>query len=127
MNIVNLDIICAKYGGQISRNVNEAFDDKDKTENLITKSLGVLQEDGIYAFFLYLLSRGSSEKDGANALSQDSLLLLKEIIPTSASDELSVAKDLANNLNHLLLAKEMLERTLIYARYHAKALPKGEG
>jgi len=25
--------------------------DKAKTENLITKSLGVLQEDGVYAFF----------------------------------------------------------------------------
>jgi len=123
MSAINLDIICAKYGDCISKSVNGKFNDKDKTENLITKSLGVLQEDGVYAFFLYLLSL-SSEKEGAEVLSIDALSLIKEIglAPSNKTDPLSAARNLANNLDHLLLAKEVLEKTLIYARYHAKAL-----
>jgi len=52
----NLDRLCAHFGYKMCEQVGEAFQkdgkiDKAKTENLITKSLGVLQEDGVYAFF----------------------------------------------------------------------------
>ncbi|MGQ9712922.1 MAG: hypothetical protein ACUVRC_09750 [Desulfotomaculales bacterium] len=60
-----LDQLCAQYGYDMKCKVNEHLD-KNKTENLIAKSLGVLLEEGVYAFFLYLASqaREAGEKSG---------------------------------------------------------------
>ena len=122
----NLDRLCAEYGYQIANEVYQAIG--KNTENHISKSLGVLQEDGVYAFFLYQASRGKTEKPGADRLKEQATALLKEaeIKPfDTITDSLEAvrAKDgLANNLDELLLAKRLLEQTLIYARYHAKAL-----
>ena len=117
---VNLDQLCAKYGYDMCQAVNTQFKDKSKTENLITKSLGVLQEDGVYAFFLYQVSRGKRE------LKEQAAKLLKAAkikAFQSPNDPLKAVRDeLANDLDQLLLAKRLLEQTLIYARYHAKAL-----
>ncbi len=119
---MNLDLICAKYGNEIA---NSKVD-----ETLITKSLGVLQEDGVYSFFLYLSSVG----DKARKIKEDALKLLKEdgILKNTignGKDPLEVLREKFNDkLDALLFAKEILEHTLVYARYHAKALenPKAE-
>jgi len=115
-----LDMKCAEYGNNIALipNINEA---------LITRSLGVLQEDGIYAFFLYLASRGSKEKIIGEAMCQKSFALLKNIealksILGNGDEILPAIRNMATNLDAILFAKELLERTLVYARYHAKAL-----
>lgn len=139
MNVQNLDRLCAHFGYEMCQKTGEQFKGKDgkpdkaKTENLITKSLGVLQEDGVYAFFLYLSSRGS-EKDGADELGRQATELLSDeevkllpenMIKTSqaALETIRGKDDLADDLDNLLLAKRLLEQALIYARYHAKALP----
>lgn len=114
-----LDMKCAEYGSKIAAI-------KNNNETLITKSLGVLQEDGIYAFFLYLASRGSKEKHIAKEISEEAFAMLKDTGITSGEDVLVSLKDKANDLNALLITKELLERTLVYARYHAKALEKPE-
>lgn len=133
MNANNLDQLCAQYGYAMCQAVGDAFKTKDgkadkaKTENHITKSLSVLQEDGVYAFFLYQASR---KKDGGSALSVQAHDLLKQasIKPfDSQSDSLLAVRGgngegLADDLDQLLLAKRLLEQALIYARYHAKAL-----
>lgn len=51
----NLDRLAAKYAQQIIANTKakKASD----IDNTITKALGVLQEDGVYACFLYLLAK----------------------------------------------------------------------
>ena len=49
-NESNLDKLCFEYGTQMYVEGNE------KNENVIQKSLGVLQEDGVFAFYLYLKS-----------------------------------------------------------------------
>ena len=120
----NLDQLCAKFGWQIAKEVHEAIG--KNTENHITKSLGVLQEDGIYAFFLYQASRGQREKAGAEKLRDQARELLKQAGINgfaNTSDPLAAVRDqLAGNLDQLLLAKRLLEQALIYARYHAKAL-----
>src|SRR5690606_1197050 len=51
MTIQNLDAACAKLGAKLASSGN-----KD-TENSITKALGVLEEQGVYALFLYLHAR----------------------------------------------------------------------
>lgn len=124
MNGVNLDQLCARYGWQIAEQVHQAIG--KQAENHITKSLGVLQEDGVYAFFLYQISRGSRERPGAENLTQQAASLLREAgiqAFQNAGDPLAAVRDqLAGDLDQLLLAKRLLEQALIYARYHAKAL-----
>lgn len=130
MSLENLDRLCAECGYQIANQVHKAIPKPPKAaENHITKSLGVLQEDGVYAFFLYQASRGKNEKPGADKLKQKAAELLKRggIKPfDTISDPLDAIRDnqkgLANNLDDLLFAKKLLEQALIYARYHAKAL-----
>lgn len=130
MNAPNLDQLCARYGHQMAQELSAAI--KKAAENHITKSLGVLQEDGVYAFFLYQESR-KSEKAGADKLKALAAELLKQagIKPfDSAIDSLEAVRGnphkqiagLVANLDDLLLAKCLLEQALIYARYHAKAL-----
>lgn len=140
MSAQNLDRLCASSGYEMCHRTGEEFRGKDgkpdkaKTENLITKSLGVLQEDGVYAFFLYLASRGS-EKDGADELLRQAADLLMDDkvklmpgnihkTPEAVLEAMRKKDGLADDLNNLLLAKRLLEQSLIYARYHAKALPE---
>lgn len=131
MNMQNLDLLCAQSGYEMCKEVNQQYNNqspkvsKAKTENLFTRSLGVLQENGVYAFFLYLASRSGSEKKGAEKLKEQAGLLLREakINPLEPVDDpLETVRGLAENLDDLLLAKRLLEQALIYARYHAKAL-----
>jgi len=120
----NLDQLCAKFGWQIANEVHGAIG--KNAENHITKSLGVLQEDGVYAFFLYQASRGQREKPGADRLRDQAKELLKNAGINgfaNTSDPLAAVRNqLAGNLDQLLLVKRLLEQALIYARYHAKAL-----
>ena len=55
MTVQNLDVACAKLGSKLAASGN-----KD-TENSITKALGVLEEQGVYALFLYLVARESAK------------------------------------------------------------------
>lgn len=124
MSGMNLDQLCAKYGWQIADEVHRAIG--KGAESHITKSLGVLQEDGVYAFFLYQASRGLRERPGAEKLKDQAGCLLKEAgiqAFQNDGDPLSTVRDhLANDLDQLFLAKRLLEQALIYARYHTKAL-----
>lgn len=142
MNNQNLDRVCAQFGFQMAEKVYEAFlKSSADTENLITKSLGVLQENGLYAFFLYLSSQikeGREEKKSskgarplaniaAGLLANVGLLvnnpeLLKPDGYRQAMEQIRQKGGLADNLDNLLFAKYLLEQALIYARYHAKAL-----
>ena len=122
----NLDRLCAEYGYRIADEVQQAI--SKGAENHITKSLGVLQANGVYAFFLYQASRGKKEKPGADKLTALATELLKKAKVASfapVSDPLEAlrkAGGLADDLDDLLLAKHLLEQALIYARYHAKTL-----
>jgi len=132
----NLDGLCARYGYQIARDVSDAI--KKAAENHITKSLGVLQEDGVYAFALYQVSRGKREKEGAEKLKGLAQGLLHEVgvrpfdsnpppdlLEGVRGNPQKVSSGLGEDLDSLLMAKRLLEQTLIYARYHSKALELG--
>jgi hypothetical protein len=135
MSALNLDLLCARYGHDMAQQVHEAL--RKGAENHITKSLGILQENGVYAFFLYQASRSAeNEKVAATTLSTlaKHLLAQRELAMTSFAtldDPLEAVRGtntvpgLASNLDQLLLAKRLLEQALIYARYHAKALQRG--
>lgn len=127
----NLDALCARHGWEMAGTAKNSFgaDKKaaEKAENLITQALAVLQEQGVYAFFLFLRSRPSKQQDAADKISLQAQEALRElhIKPFDAvkhPDVLSAVRDMSNDLDDLLLAKRVLEQSLIYARYHAKAL-----
>ena len=123
--MLNLDFECAKISEQI-KNVLLTSEPKARkeAESLITKAIGVLQEDGIYAFYLYLKAR---QKPIYTSIEEETMKLLKMVFPSLNIDRQGhqVARDLVSDLDKILLAKELLERVLIYSRYHAKALGEG--
>ncbi len=127
----NLDKICAEYGYKFANEVVNAFsNDAKKAENLLTKALGVLQEQGIYAFILFCKSRGSSEKPSAEKIETTTKEILKDKLQLIANgdilQEIRKENGLASKLEDLILAIQVLEKSLIYARYHAKAMSNSQ-
>lgn len=124
-----LDLKCASYGEEIIRSINRPAE-KNKIMSMVNRALGVLMEDGLYAFALYTKSEmgdNRAEELTAKYLYQKTHALLKDrdisLITVTNNDYLSAIRgELGNNIDKLLLAKELVERTLIYVRYHAKAL-----
>lgn len=125
MKQLNLDQLAARYAQKI------VADGQADIENLITKTLGVLQEQGVYACLLFLFSRTSSnEKKLAQKARPHLYHLLKEL-PAFADKEITdqnalqfFADTVCEDLDALLLVKDLYEQTLIYARYGAKAAGK---
>ncbi|MCD6387856.1 MAG: hypothetical protein J7L69_00490 [Desulfobulbaceae bacterium] len=107
----------------------------DTLERLATKALGVLQARGVYACMLFLYSRSSEEAKVAPSIRVQFLEALKvlpvftdETVPDDAQAALKFYSDnvAGNTLDTLLLVRDLYEQTLIYARYHAKALKEEE-
>jgi len=116
--VVNLDYLCVKHGQQIPT--------KD-SENNIRKALGVLQEDGIYAMFLWLEDKDKNKKIRQNLISllndndiRKYLLKNSDGFPGDFKEFCKKLKDIAQDIDKLLFMKKILERTLTYALYHAK-------
>ncbi len=114
----NLDQKAACYAQKIVEQGGAEID------NPVTKSLGVLQEQGVYACVLYLLA------NKYRTVLLPLYDLLKELpafhsspdLPKDAKDVLKFYSDnVCNDLDRLLLVKDLYEQTLIYARYGAKA------
>jgi hypothetical protein len=122
--VQNLDAACAKLGAKLA-----SSGDKD-TENSITKSLGVLEEQGVYALFLYLHAR---EKQWGPTASKELASFLREqptghalLDGTTTNEPFDALQTLlAGDLDKLLFARDLLHRALVYARYHAKAAQVG--
>ena len=135
MTWINLDRDAALYAQQM---VKDDHVEKDVLERLVTKALGVLQEQGVYALILFLHSRSNQEeKKAARAILNGLYRLLKDedrslppfadknvpVDGTSADDALEFYADyVANDLSTLLLVRDVYEQCLTYARYHAKAV-----
>jgi CRISPR/Cas system CMR-associated protein Cmr5 small subunit len=127
----NIDRLCAEYGYKFADEIKKALNsDAKKAESLITKALGVLQEQGLYAFTLFCESRGNTEKEGAEKMKEITTELLKDKLGLISNDDLleEIRKEngLASRLDDLLLAIQVLEKSLIYARYHAKAFANSQ-
>jgi hypothetical protein len=141
--IKNLDLLAARQAQQI---IKATIVDKQKAatevENLVTKALGIVQENGIYAGLLYLYSRKEKEKEIARPVRLELLMLLPEIDgdPQLAEEVVAIRQNdadaesaaaarialellttkICGKLEKLLLVKQLWEQTLIYARYGAK-------
>jgi hypothetical protein len=113
--------------------------DGKKSERLLTNALGVLNEQGVYALFLYLHAEKDAvaKKIGAG--------ILKFLADREIHADVAWSKDfrqangaallfddrtlftklqtLCRSRDDLFYAHGLLEQLLTYARYHAKALP----
>ncbi|NPA63211.1 MAG: hypothetical protein GXN95_06645 [Methanococci archaeon] len=89
-----------------------------KYRNEIDKALGVLANDGVYAYWGYCKSKNIEN------LFIEKIEPLMEYTKTKLNDENyeEYFQKLSNDINDLLFFKEILEKTLTYVRYHAKAL-----
>lgn len=114
--MLNLDYICMEHAQKIGNSDNE---------NILRKALGVLQEDGVYAMFLWLDSENNSLRQKLKEILNESqikkyLLDNSEKFEDNFADFCKILAEVARDIDKLLFMKKILERTLIYALYHAK-------
>jgi hypothetical protein len=110
----NLEHTLSKLGFDI---VNEKILDK----NEIDKLLGVLSNDGVYAMWVYAKAEKNIKED--NLMNKfDCLFKIVSFTVESKNNWEEFFQTIAENLSNLLFLKDLLEKVLIYARYHAKAM-----
>jgi hypothetical protein len=110
----NLDLECARLGERLGQGASK------ERENLLTKSLGVLQEQGLYAFFVFLKAskRGKPEEVSSEC---ERFLRDQRLLENKSTNLFDALKILSDRLDDLLFARELVMQALVYARYHAKA------
>jgi hypothetical protein len=118
----NLDLACAKVGKTIAERSSKEI------ENLVTSALAVLEEQGIYALFLFLKTRGGSGAENVNQKIYEFLKVTPQQAPllSDNADVFTSLQQMAKNLDKLLLARDLVRQTLVYARYHARVPQKSE-
>jgi len=128
---MNLDLESARYAQEIIKNT--CRQKSSEVDNLVTKTLGVLQENGVYACMLFLCSRTSTADTAVAVKVQKELLTLTEKMGKKPPSKLEtqaveiqavlsfLTSEICNDLDTLLFVKQLWEQTLTYARYGAKA------
>ncbi|MGB9791801.1 MAG: hypothetical protein ACPLTR_04395 [Thermacetogeniaceae bacterium] len=147
----NLDLWAAESGrkilerAELDQNRPEEENEVNKLQNTLNKALGVLQESGVYAFFLYLLAKREKKREEKKdeAKNDPCRVVLEQVLEdfrekkdkfgfsNEAPDLKKVAKvesilkwvseEIVSHLPRLLLCREFLLRALAYARYAAEA------
>ncbi|WP_028992364.1 hypothetical protein [Thermoanaerobacter thermocopriae] len=122
MNENNLEYTLNKLGFDI---VNSSQKDKEILR-FIDKALGVLSNDGVYAYYVFCLSKDKKgDKKYSEIFVEKPIETLKPFLQ-SKYNVINKAEDffqeLSKDIYELLFYKESLEKALIYARYHAKAM-----
>jgi len=134
----NLDAVINELGYNIVDSIcNHGNKDKDKLIRHIDKALGVLANDGVYAYYVFCKSK---DKPGREQQPFTEIFVTNVIKKIGNYIDIKCRKEdnrtnnskrdanevffekLSEDLNNLLFFKELLERVLIYARYHAKAI-----
>ena len=118
----NLDLACAKVGKTIAERPSKEI------ENLVTSALAVLEEQGIYALFLFLKTRGGSGAENVNQKIYEFLKVTPQQAPllSDNADVFTSLQKMDNDLDKLLLVRDLVRQTLVYARYHARVPQKSE-
>jgi len=114
--MTNLDYICAKIGQNLVVKADE---------NIFRKALGILQEDGVYAMFLWLENEDSEIRKKLNSLLNENeikskLLSDSKSFPDDFKGFCEKLQEVTEDIDKLLFLKKILDRTLTYALYHAK-------
>jgi len=117
-----VDKILAEVGFDLAENFKEK-DDAGKLETIINKAIGVLIEDGLLAYVIWLKSREKKEEKYTTKILKKTEDLLRERLKlTTENDPINMALEISSSIEKTLLARQLLERMLVYARYRAKSL-----
>ena len=131
--MLNLDYRCMECAQKIVNSIDKGDSKKMKElENNLRKALGVLQEDGVYAMFLWLEKNASdvrkelveffNKEDKKTKVKLSNYFLDSNKSFSQNFDEFCRnLQEVAINIDKLLFMKKLLERTLTYALYHAKS------
>lgn len=118
MRLKNLEVQCAELGRHLA-------DINGMGEKVLNAALAVLEEQGPYAMFLYVVARHNNV---ARQLETQALSFLKDVFGDRIehnADIMSAVKALSEDLDDLLFARDLLRTALSYARYHVKAREGG--
>jgi hypothetical protein len=118
----NMDLACAKVGKTIAERPSKEL------ENLVTSALAILEEQGIYAMFLFLKMRGGSGAENVNQKIYEFLKVTPQQAPllSDNADVFTSFQQMSKDIDKLLLARDLVRQTLVYARYHARVPQKIE-
>lgn len=122
---INVDYVASQYAQKIVKEVDKK--DMKTLEILATRTLAVLHEQGVYTMVLFLLSR--REEESISRTIREVLCSMLEEIPNFSYEPSKCKKEeilgyyssITNDLDLLLLIRELYVKTLIYTRYGAKA------
>ncbi|EIW00997.1 hypothetical protein [Thermoanaerobacter siderophilus] len=118
----NLDAELNRLGFDI---VNSSQGNKEILR-FIDKALGVLSNDGVYAYYVFCLSKDKKDdKKYSEIFIKKPMESLKPFLQSKYNEidnEETFFQELSKDIYELLFFKESLEKALIYARYHAKAV-----
>jgi len=142
VSTLNIDSFVNSLGYEINQNCN------DSQRRFIDKALGVLVNDGVYAYYVFCKEKSEKKnKDGGKTKTTEDIFInnvigkieetkgLKEyfMVGQQEADNNNQKRDpekffqnLSKDLHKMLFFRDILERALIYARYHAKASSKGD-
>jgi hypothetical protein len=116
---MSIEATCASYGGTITGDTSEA---RKKLQTLVRNAMAVMREQGVYAFYLFLQYRAGQGGDtiwhAVRNLWSDADL--GPILPGGTDDRQRIIQ-LTEDLDSLLLARQVAERTLTYALYGLRA------
>ncbi len=131
--MLNLDYRCMECAQEIVDSIDKSDSKKMKElENNLRKALGVLQEDGVYAMFLWLEKNANNvrkklveffnKKDEKTKVKLSNYFLNEEKEFSQGFNKFcNNLQEVAKDIDKLLFMKKLLERTLTYVLYHAKA------
>ena len=123
----NLDAMINKIGFEIVEKIKQKKEnEKNKYKNEIDKSLGVLSNDGVYAYYVYVKSKKIEDVFLKKIEDILQYIDIKDKNKKSFNElNQEFFETLSKNLSALLFFREIIEKILIYARYHAKAMGEG--
>jgi hypothetical protein len=114
MDYEQLESVIFRIGSEIAK--------KAASTSEIDKALGVLSGDGVYAYYVYVISKK------IDSVFLDAITDLMEYTDTKLNkknykeyDYQEYFTTLSSDIKDLLFFKEILSQTLTYARYHSKA------
>ncbi len=94
-------------------------------ETEINKLLGILSSNGVYAMWVWAKAQKDIDEKKLFEKLQPIMDFIKK--KENGEDYESYFQNISQDIHKLLFLKQLLEKTLIYARYHAKAMDKNTG
>lgn len=112
----NLDIACAQAGKKIAEKSSKGL------EKALIDALAVLEEQGVYALFLFLRTRSKEGKEIIEPEIRKFLETTPKQSPllSDSSDLCDPLECMSEDLDRLLLTRDLIRQTLVYACYHAR-------